>query len=174
MASCPSSRNDIFVVAFLQAFMTWPSASLAELAFSLQPSNSIRFCFRMRLYDYNSGGFSQHILLALIQYVFVLSNPTFEHFPNLYIHCSLFTVRQKIARDSCKPTFVPDNVCHSRPLVFQFSAHLLPLFDHWVKSSTPHHTLASGQSGRWPWGSRSRYLSVHLTCHSRTPALFVV
>lgn len=60
---------------------------------------------------------------------------------------TLFTVQFSvayIARDPCKPTCVLDNVWHSRPLVFQFSAHLLPLFDRRVKSSTPHHTLASG------------------------------
>ena len=33
-------------------------------------------------------------------------------------------------------TYIPDNAWHSRPFPFHFSAHLLPLFDHWVKPST--------------------------------------
>lgn len=37
--------------------------------------------------------------------------------------------------------YVPDNVWHSKPFSFRFSAHPLPLFDHWVKLSTPLSTL---------------------------------
>lgn len=33
--------------------------------------------FRVRLYDYNPGGFSQHIFIALSQYVFFIQTDSY-------------------------------------------------------------------------------------------------